>query len=296
MAFAISFQSRKPGESSDQYSSRMDFSATIQKRIKLAGGRILENGFDELFEAFQMDTPSGSPASTPGAEPEINLTPEGDVTGFTALIADGHSRKVKYMQALALGLPCIAARWVTACLDRHELVDWTPYLLCAGQSAFLGDAIRSRSLAPYEAATATLAEVISRRAKLLQGSRILAVVKKAAEGKKMAYVFLARVLGASLTRVYGLDEARGEIKTAEEEGRAFDWVYVDGKVEEEALFAAKGRPPPAAGGKKKRKRTSGASIAEPALPPAKRVRTLSDELVIQSLILGRLIEEGEMEG
>ncbi|KAG7289105.1 hypothetical protein NEMBOFW57_005468 [Staphylotrichum longicolle] len=256
MAFAISFQSRKPGESSDQYSSRMDFSATIQKRIKLAGGRILENGFDELFEAFQM---------------------------------------VK-IQALALGLPCIAARWVTVCLDRHELVDWAPYLLCAGQSAFLGDAIRSRSLAPYEAATATLAEVISRRAKLLQGSRILAVVKKAAEGKKMAYVFLARVLGASLTRVYGVDEARGEIKTAEKEGRAFDWVYVDGKEEEEALFAAKGRAPPAAGGKKKRKRTSGASFAEPALPPAKRVRTLSDELVIQSLILGRLIEEGEMEG
>jgi hypothetical protein len=28
----------------------------------------------------------------------------------------------------------------------------------------------------------------------------------------------------------------------------------------------------------------------------KRVRTLSDELVIQSLILGRLIEDGEMEG
>jgi len=295
MAFAISFQSRRPGEGNDQYSSRMDFSTTVQKRIKQAGGRILEHGFDELFEAFPMGTPSGSPASTPGAEPEISLTPEGSAMGFTALIADGHSRKVKYMQALALGLPCIAARWITACLDRRELLDWTPYLLCAGQSAFLGDAIRSLNLAPYEAATATLAEVISRRAKLLQESRILAVVKKAAEGKKMAYVFLARVLGASLTRVYGVDEARAEIKAAEGEGRAFDWVYVDGKEEEEALFAATSRLPPAAGGKK-RKRTSGASSAGAELPPVKRIRTLSDELVIQSLILGRLIEEGEMEG
>ncbi len=288
MAFAISFQARKPGESNDQYSSRMDFSATVTRRIKHAGGRILENGFDELFDALPIGTPSGTPSSSPGTEPDINLTPEGRATGFTALIADGHSRKVKYMQALALGLPCVAARWVTACLDRNEMVDWTPYLLCAGQSAFLGDAIRSRTLAPYEAGTAKLAAVISGREKLLEGSRILAVVKKALEGRKMAYVFLARVLGASLTRVYGVEEARTEMKAAEEAGQPFDWVYVDGKGDEEALFSAAG---PAGG--KKRKRMSAVQLA--VQPAVKRVRTLSDELVIQSLILGRIIQEGEME-
>jgi hypothetical protein len=288
MAFAISFQSRKPGENNDQYSARLDFSTTVQRRIKQAGGRILENGFDELFDVSHLGTPVSSPASTPGTETEINLSPEGRATGFTALIADGHSRKVKYMQALALGLPCVAARWVTTCLERNELVDWTPYLLCAGQSAFLGDAIRSRSLSPYDPATAKLADVIGQREKLLEGSRILAVVKKALEGKKMAYVFLARVLGASLTRVYGVEEARAEMKAAEDAGLPFDWVYVDGKPEEEALFAT------GPVGAKKRKRASVAGGA--AQPPVKRVRTLSDELVIQSLILGRLIEEGEMEG
>jgi hypothetical protein len=113
-------------------------------------------------------------------------------------------------------------------------------------------------------------------------------VKKALEGKKMAYVFLARVLGASLTRVYGVEEARAEMKAAEDAGLPFDWVYVDGKPEEEALFAT------GPVGAKKRKRASVAGGA--AQPPVKRVRTLSDELVIQSLILGRLIEEGEMEG
>jgi len=303
MAFAISFQSKKPGETSEQYNTRMELSTSIQKRIKQAGGRILENGFDELFEPVPLiaSTSSGSGSSS---EPNLTLTAEGNSTGFTALIADGHSRKVKYMQALALGLPCIAVRWVTTCLDRGTLVDWAPYLLCAGQSSFLGDAIRSRTLVPYDTATARLSTVIAQRDKLLDGSRILAVVKKSQESKKSAYVFLAKVLGASLRRVYTLDEARVEMKAAEEAGTPYDWVYVDGKQDEEALFS--GEVSAAAGaaattgnsrGGKKRKRASAASsVISSAVTerPPKRIRALSDELVIQSLILGRIIEEGEL--
>lgn len=289
MAFAVSFQSRKPGESNEQYNARMDLSAAIQRRIKQAGGRILENGFDELFEALPMVTPSGSPGPSTETEAEITLTREGYSTGFTALIADGHSRKVKYMQALALGLPCIATRWVTTCLDRNEVVDWMPYLLCAGQSAFLGDAIRSRNLTPYNASTAKLSEVVGQRQKLLEGGRILAVVKKSVEGRKMAYVFLARVLGASLTRVYSIEEARAELKAAQDSGRPFDWVYVDGKSDKEALFAS-GQP----AGKKRKRASTTAAASFAGERPLKKIRTLSDELVIQSLILGRLIEEGEL--
>jgi hypothetical protein len=307
MAFAISFQSKKPGESETQFNVRMEFSETIEKRIKQAGGRILQDGFDELFE---LPSPrSTTPSSSPDSESEIRLTSEGLSMGFTALIADGHSRKAKYMQALALGLPCIAPRWVTTCLDRKEIVDWTPYLLCAGQSSFLGDAIRSRTLPAYDAATARLADVVAQREQMLQGSRILAVVKKSAESRKMAYVFLARVLGGSLTRVYSADEGREELKKAEEKGRPFDWVYVDGPKEEEALFGT-GQQIVGVGRGRKRKRasagpassmvnsanTSAASLASLAPPPGKRARTLTDELVIQSLILGRMIEEGEMDG
>ncbi|KAK3945788.1 DNA repair protein crb2 [Diplogelasinospora grovesii] len=292
MAFAISFQGRKDKESNDQYHSRTEFATTIEKRIKAAGGRILENGFDELFEMAPVRSANNStPRSTPmsesdAGEGDIHLTPQGASTGFTALIADGHSRKVKYMQALSLGLPCIAARWITSCLDKNELVDWSPYLLCAGQSAFLGDAIRSRNLQPYDAGTAKLADIVSQRTKLLEGSRILLVMKKTLEGKKMAYVFLARVLGASLSRVYSAEEARAELKAAEDSGQPFDWVYVDGKPDQWENLAA-GQE-----GGRKRKRQSAVSMTE---PPTKRIRTLSDELVIQSLILGRLIEEGEME-
>ncbi|KAK0727880.1 hypothetical protein B0T26DRAFT_738410 [Lasiosphaeria miniovina] len=278
MAFAISLQSRRPGETA------------IEKAIKWAGGRILENGFDELFDVLPAKPVTGNSTSTQ-VEPEISLTPEGRSTGFAALIADGHSRKVKYIQALALGLPCIASRWITSCLDRNELLDWTPYLLCAGQSAFLGDAIRSRTLAPYNASTASLVDVIGQRTKFLERSRILLVMKKSLENKKMAYVFLARVLGASLTRVYSADEAKAEMKAAEDAGRPFDWVYADGKSDQGNMFAV---PASRLGDVKKRKRGSAAAAAAADEPPSKKIRTLSDELVIQSLILGRLIEEGEM--
>jgi len=293
MAFAISFQSKRHGETNDQYNTRVEFASTIEKKIKQAGGRVLEAGFDELFDISPVKKATDNPSSSAQGEAEINLTEAGRSTGFTALIADGHSRKVKYMQALALGLPCLAGRWVTCCLERGEIVDWTPYLLCAGQSTFLGDAIRSRNLTPYDASTARLAAVINQRAKLLSGSRILLVMKKALEGKKMAYVFLARILGASVSRVYSTEEARVEVKAEEDAGTPFDWVYVDGKDDAGDLFATPG----AKGGGKKRKRASAAAstAAMGTEPPLKKIRTLSDELVIQSLILGRLIEEGEME-
>ncbi|KAK0627153.1 hypothetical protein B0T14DRAFT_511887 [Immersiella caudata] len=290
MAFAISFQSKRTGETNDQYNNRVEFATTIEKRIKQAGGRILEAGFDELFDVTPVKTATGSPSSLAQGEAELHLTEAGRSTGFTALIADGHSRKVKYMQALALGLPCLAGRWVTSCLERGEIVDWMPYLLCAGQSTFLGDAIRSRILTSYDASTAKLEGVIDRRKKLLSGSRILLVMKKALEGKKMAYVFLARILGASVSRVYSMEEARVEVKAEEDAGTPFNWVYVDGKDDAGDLFAT-----PATGGGKKRKRASAVASTASTEPPLKKIRTLSDELVIQSLILGRLIEEGEME-
>lgn len=273
----------------------MRLAEAIEAKLSRAGGRILQNGFDELFEIQPVTSAAASPSSVSEPDSEIKLAASARSMGFTALIADGHSRKVKYMQALALGLPCIATRWVTACLDRNELVDWSPYLLCAGQSTFLGDAIRSRNLAPYDASEATLASVVERRPRLLAGSRILLAMKKPEETKKVAYVFLARVLGASLSRVYTLDEARECLRAMEDLGRPFDWVYVDEKVAGEgALFPPVAAPAKNGGAGRKRKREA-AKAPRSVGPSPKRIRTLSNELVIQSLILGRLIEEGEMD-
>lgn len=297
MAFAISFQGKQPGEKDVQYKARMTISTSITTKIKQAGGKLLPDGFDHLFEfgpVKNADREASSVSSTPQPDDDITLTPQAQDTGFTALIADGHSRKAKYMQALALGLPCIHERWITACIEQHRLVDWADYLLCAGNSSFLGDAVRSRNLSPYDAASAKLRQVIQYRPRLLDQSRILLLMARADESRKAAYIFLARVLGASLSRVHTVDEARRQLKAREDAGRPFDWVYiVDEKLSVEDLFM-----PPAAGvveGSRKRKRRSEVVKGDVSIArPAKRVRALSDELVIQSLILGRLMKEAEM--
>lgn len=296
MAFAISFQSKQAGEKDSHYNSRIAVSSQIANKIKQGGGKVLTNGFDQLFEVTPVktaDRESNSIASTPQPDDEISLSASAQDTGFTALIADGHSRKVKYMQALALGLPCIHERWVTTCVEKQRLVNWSDYLLCAGNSAFLGDAIRSRSLSPYDAATAKLSQTIKHRPRLLNQSRILLIMSRAEEQKKMAYVFLARVLGASLSRVYTVDEARKQLKAREDAGHAYDWVYLEEKMADSSgIFSGSLSAVSASTStSRKRKRRNEASLAG---PPPKKIRTLSDELVIQSLILGRLMDEEEM--
>ncbi|ROV96891.1 hypothetical protein VPNG_09271 [Cytospora leucostoma] len=298
MAFAISFQQRQPGEKDSRYNSRMGLSIKIADKIKQAGGKVLASGFDELFEISAIKTAEVA-SSTPPQDEEIKLTSAARNTGFTALIADGHSRKVKYMQALALGLPCIHERWITTCVEKQKLVDWSDYLLCAGNSSFLGNAIRSRNLPSYDVESAKLCTILENRPRLLHGSRILLVLRKQDESMKMAYVFLARVLGASLSRVYSLDEAKRQLKACEDTGYPYDWVYVEKKLAAKADLFSEGSVHTVspstipADSSKKRKRKSEVGLAG---PPPKKIRALSDELVIQSLILGRLIEEGEISG
>ncbi|KAI1138679.1 hypothetical protein F5Y05DRAFT_46817 [Hypoxylon sp. FL0543] len=285
MVFALSFQEGQARKNKEKQGDK----ATIERMIRQEGGKILSDGFHKLFKFDSFHTSVNSSASHTLSS---SLTLFDEDIGFTALIADGHSRKVKYMQALALGIPCLAPQWIMNCISKKEIVDWSSYLLCAGPSALLGEAIRSRNLQPYDASTAKLADVISNRPKLLDKARILLVMKKSKnEARKLEYVFLAQVLGSSLVRVYSLEEARAKLREEESHDRPFDWVYVDDNLKDpqKALFGTTAGN----GASKKRKRQS--TETDESDQPPKKIRTLSHELVIQSLILGRLIEEGEME-
>ncbi|KAK7432467.1 radiation sensitive protein rad9 [Neonectria magnoliae] len=273
MAFAISFSSKvKPQERT-----------RLEAKIAQAGGMVLPEGFQDLFEQSSiMNTIS----PVIDEEDGLKLTKSSSESGFTALVADGHSRKAKYMQALALGLPCLAHQWITTCLNKGSIVDWEPYVLCSGVSVVLGNAIRSRTLAPYAAADARLAEVIDRRPRLLGGQRILVVVdsRKARSEAKEPYIFLATVLGPSISRVFTIQQARDVLLEHERAGNPFDWLYIDkGTGTVEAVLA----PREAAGGKKRRK----SAMEQQTMG---NIRVLDDELVIQSLILGRMVEEDEM--
>jgi hypothetical protein len=274
MTFATSFQIPQ----SKSANKRVINKKTIEDMILKAGGRIVQDGFHELFEDRTIESNS--------------LTMKRGHDGFVALITDVHSRKPKYMQALALGLPCLSWKWVSACISNKNLVDWSPYLLCAGHSQVLG-AVRSRSLPLYNADSVTATETISSRPLLLSDKRILLVMKKARkeEEKRMPYVFLAQALGASLVRVTSLDEARSLLLEKQDTDECFDSVYVEGHlVDAEGVLFGDAH---VHGASKKRKRQSATTLADGRAP--KRIKTLTDELVVQSLILGRLVEQDEIQ-
>lgn len=274
MTFATSFQVTQTKSAN----KRLVNKKSVEDMILKAGGRIIQDGFHELFEDNPIESSS--------------LTMKHGDDGFVALITDVHSRKPKYMQALALGLPCLSWKWVSACVSSKELVDWSPYLLCAGHSQVLG-AVRSRSMSPYDAGSAKAAETITRRPRLLSNKKVLLVMKKARreEEKRMPYVFLAQALGASLVRVTSLDEARSLLLEKQDTDDPFDSVYVEGHlVDTEGILFGTNQ---AQGISKKRKRQSVTTSTEVRAP--KRVKTLTDELVVQSLILGRLVEQDEIQ-
>ncbi|KJZ74005.1 hypothetical protein HIM_06673 [Hirsutella minnesotensis 3608] len=276
MAFALSSQSEQPEQQR----------VKLETQIVQAGGSILKDGFQELFEPSSIMT---SASTVINEDETLQLPRAGSGFGFTALIADGHSRKPKYMQALALGLPCLGRQWITACLNKGEVVDWEPFLLCAGSSAVLGNAIRSRVLRPYPAVDAQLADVIDRRRKLLEGQSILVVfdAKKGRKETKQQYMFLIQALGPfAISRVSTVRQARDALAEQEQAGRPFDWLYVDksaGSIE--SILTA---PPQTLATKQRRRTTSNVSGST-------CLRVLTDELVIQSLILGRMVEHGEVD-
>ncbi|KAI6903159.1 hypothetical protein KC318_g5435, partial [Hortaea werneckii] len=305
MAFAISFGSNETEKSE------------VTRLIRRNGGMILETGFDELFEIPDLDasgndsTPfrrstskkktsvdadrevmdDGGDGDGEGTKPPplLRLKPQYHDLGFAALIADKHSRRAKYMQALALNLPTLSSRWVTdslasassaaAAVNPSPPLPWSTYLLAAGESAYLSGAIRSRLLSPtYPASTARLRDIIAHRPLLLNDDGVLIVAPAAATNsgaggaggksasqaweRRKAYAFLTLALGAGrVRRVAGLEEVRGLLRENEqgEEGQGgWKWVYVDGDVGEASarVFGGSGAKgsSSAAGGKGKRKR------------------------------------------
>lgn len=236
------------------------------------GGHLVDDGFDELFTipGFEPTSPSSKRSPNP-ITPAFRLTPQAESLGFTCLIADRHGRKTKYIQALALGIPCLATRWVHDCVAKQRLLPWEPYLLPSGESTFLNGAVRSRLLPSYAPDTARLATIIESRPQWLSDRSVLLVM---GEEKRKAYLFLTHALGArKVARAGGLEAAKRMLAAGEE----WDWVYVEGG-EESAERVLRG-------GKRKRGRSDG------GVGGCGKVRVVGDQFVIQSLILGRLMEE-----
>ncbi|KAH9832136.1 Fungal Rad9-like Rad53-binding [Teratosphaeria destructans] len=300
MAFAISYVSSEADKTK------------VAQHLHRNGGIILEDGFEELFELPSMDEGAPTPKrinTASGRTPGLTLKPEFSDLGFVALIADRHSRRAKYMQALALGLPVLSGRWVMDCLQtmssedkaEAELLPWSRYLLPAGESAYLDGAVRSRTLVAYSTVEATLARAMANRPLLLDGDGVLMVVSKknkAVWHKRKAYAFLTLALGAGrVKRVNDLQEAKAYVASSLENGEESPcrWIYVDGSVADAHAAMFEKSVPTAAGKKRKRsdqvvKKEKLDRKAMSAEGVDGRVRVVNDEFVVQSLILEALVE------
>ncbi|KAK5733727.1 radiation sensitive protein rad9 [Elasticomyces elasticus] len=299
MAFAISYGSNET-EREDVIGSILD-----------NGGTILESGFDELFETPDLEGAAKTSPSKQLADVEAQagliLKRKYRQLGFVALIADRHSRRAKYMQALALGLPTLSKRWIEDSLgDGNNSagvpLPWAKYLLAAGDSAYLNGAVRSRSIALTPDATDTkLVDTIAQRSKLLDGDGVLIVATtkhKATWDRRKTYAFLTLALGAGhVKRVSDLPEAKSLLGV---EGENWKWVYVDGSVAEaSATLFGSDHVVPASGKKRKRGAEATPKIKVEGKAKAKSMtaasndgsmKVVNDEFVVQSLILGALVD------
>ncbi|KAJ5145867.1 uncharacterized protein N7515_000431 [Penicillium bovifimosum] len=290
MAFAVSY---KEDEASKN---------RVTSLIMEYGGTILHEGFTELFDASSIvpiDTPSkGATKEANKSAQGLRLAPFAADVGFTCLIADTHSRREKYMQALALNLPCLSGRWVEDCIAQGRVLDWDIYLLPAGDSKYLNGATKSRIMAPNPPSTARLAETISSRKKLLADQSVLLVMGRGkAEERRKAYIFLTYALGATrVERVPDLGTAKALLDSQSEAGlqSTWDWIYVDDTDQAAAESMLTPKPKQQRihlfhG--KKRKRSIAPSATPVPSESRSTARVVGNEFVCQSLILGRLFVE-----
>ncbi|KAJ5280231.1 hypothetical protein N7478_005603 [Penicillium angulare] len=283
MAFAVSF---KEGEASKN---------RITKLITDNGGKVLHDGFTELFEPASIlpfDTPPRLHGKSTAGSHGLQLTPFAESMGFACLIADTYSRREKYMQALALGLPCLSGRWVEDCVAAGHVIDWEIYLLPAGDSTYLNGATKSRMMIPTPPSESRLAETIGARPKMLTGKSVLIVTGRGkSEEKRKAYIFLTFALGASrVERVPDLETVRAilEYQTQVSLPCKWDLIYVDDSdyASATSMLTPKTRRVSQVHGKKRKFDMSDST--DDSKPIA---MVVGNEFFCQSLILGRLFAQ-----
>jgi hypothetical protein len=260
---------------------------SIVKQLMSRGGRILDQGFDDIFEsdAYMPSSPKKSPKRSPGSDDAskepLRLQSCAQYLGFTAFIADKHCRKEKYLQALALGIPCLHHRWVTDCVAQETILPFERYLLPAGESEFLFGAVHSRILVPYapKSDSASLQQVLSRRLLPLRDATVLLVMNFV--NKCKTFQFLAYAAGARrVTSVRDLSEAKEAIAG----GLTYDWVIGDDKTKARNILLSPNKEEP-----NKKKRTRDSTVA-PSTEPQTHMKIADSEFLVQSLILGALAD------
>lgn len=233
----------------------------IASAVRDQGGVVLESTFEDLVTE------------------DVRVKSHLKELSFAALLADRYSRKIKYMQALALGLPCLSKKWVEASIKRQKLASWQDYLLPAGESDELGGAVRSRVF-PSMDVSVRLSGMIDQRPRFFTDHTIIFVKGRGkAEEKRKPYLFFVRVMdAANIEQVTDLAAAKTCLEKADKKGKI--WVVVDDKDLNAARDMVEGIIRENTGTKKR----TGNDTDE------WECRVADGKYMMQSLILGRLCE------
>jgi len=90
---------------------------TLSEMIAAHGGRVVEDGLHDLLNLNEN-------------EGELTLRASFAETTFCAVLADEYSRRVKYLQALALGLPCLTTKWIEHCVRQVSHPSSSQWRMC----------------------------------------------------------------------------------------------------------------------------------------------------------------------
>lgn len=277
MAFAISFSTDKE-----------DDKARVINLILEEGGQILQDGFEQLCE---LQTSNSNPSLKSSSRNSLDNSSALDLSasarklGFVALISDSHSRRTKYMQALALNIPCLHSHWILDSAKQNSVQPWPKYLLPAGDSQFLGGATRSRVIHGLPAASLThatdleLKDMFTNRARFLQGKRVILVIGNGKIGeRRTVYTFLTAAANAKEMKVVkDVPSARLAI----EENNGWDLVVVEDARVTDARHKLLGT-------RKSIKRDAKAKDTR-TVRDGDGIAVVGDESILQSLILGSWI-------
>jgi hypothetical protein len=187
-------------------------------------------------------------------------------------------------------------------LQASRAAPFLRYLLPAGVSKFLdpNGVVRSRTMTAYDPAAEDLTfdQTISNRDLLLQDQSVLLITGKSKKEieKRQPFIFLTHALGsAHVGRCADLAAATDLLNDGQ-----WDWVYVDngeaGVADAAAEVFGTGKPIATSKSKKGKKRKQDDLEEKEELVAlgefsGKKVKITCSEFVIQSLILGALIEE-----
>lgn len=258
------------------YTSNETSLQQITKLLLENGGTILPTSFHDLVDD------------------DMSVKARFENFGFAALLTDRHSRKPKYMEALAFGLPCLSGRWVEACIKVQKIVDWRDYLLPAGESAELEGAVRSRTNVLPEIGVSSLKEILRHRQQLFAHSTMIFVAGK---GKSSD----AHALHLSFVRVMGVEHIEKVADLAAAKEKLLDlsksnvqntiWLMVPDKDREAAKSVVKGMLKGTETVSKSNRRSSGKAVIDDGRNTAVHklnAKVADKEFVMQSLIMGRL--------